>query len=49
MAASIAHRRALPTALTDTSSRLDEVLVEEVNGTGNKVWYLDRCLSDRRV
>jgi len=28
---------------------LDELIFEEFKGTGNKVLYLDRCLTDRRV
>jgi transcription termination factor Rho len=43
------HRRALLTALTDTSGQLDEVIFEVFKGTGHKVLYLDRCLADRRV
>jgi transcription termination factor Rho len=39
----------LATALTDTGSRMDEVIYEEFKGTGNMEIHLDRDLSDRRV
>ena len=37
------------TALTDTGSRMDEVIFEEFKGTGNQEIVLDRRLVDRRV
>jgi len=39
----------LATALTDTGSRMDEVIFEEFKGTGNMEIYLDRHLSEKRV
>ncbi|MBQ1331108.1 MAG: transcription termination factor Rho, partial [Desulfovibrio sp.] len=39
----------LATALTDTGSRMDEVIFEEFKGTGNMEIYLDRHLADRRI
>ena len=39
----------ISTALTDTGSRMDEVIFEEFKGTGNQELVLDRSLSDRRV
>ena len=39
----------LATALTDTGSRMDEVIFEEFKGTGNMELQLDRKLSNRRV
>src|SRR5207249_11951721 len=39
----------LATALIDTGSRMDEVIFEEVKGTGNLEIHLDRKLTDRRV
>ena len=39
----------LATALTDTGSRMDEVIFEEFKGTGNMELVLDRKLSDRRI
>ncbi len=37
------------TALIDTGSRMDEVILEEFKGTGNSELVLDRKLSDRRT
>ena len=39
----------IATALTDTGSRMDEVIFEEFKGTGNMELGLDRNLSDRRI
>ena len=39
----------LATALTDTGSRMDEVIFEEFKGTGNMEIYLDRHLAERRI
>ena len=39
----------LATALIETGSRMDEVIFEEFNGTGNMEVTLDRKLADRRV
>lgn len=39
----------IATALTDTGSRMDEVIFEEFKGTGNMEIYLDRHLSEKRV
>ena len=39
----------ISTALTDTGSRMDEVIFEEFKGTGNQELVLDRSLRDRRV
>ena len=39
----------LATALTETGSRMDEVIFEEFKGTGNLEIVLDRRLSDRRI
>ncbi len=39
----------LATALVDTGSRMDEVIFEELKGTGNMELHLDRRLVDRRV
>src|SRR6202163_4408571 len=39
----------ISTALVDTGSRMDEVIFEEVKGTGNLEIHLDRKLTDRRV
>jgi transcription termination factor Rho len=37
------------TALTETGSRMDEVIFEEFKGTGNMELVLDRKIADRRV
>lgn len=37
------------TALTETNSRMDEVIFEEFKGTGNMELKLDRALADRRI
>ncbi len=37
------------TALTDTGSRMDEVIYEEFNGTGNMEIHLERRLAEKRV
>ena len=39
----------LATALTETGSKMDEVIFEEFKGTGNMELVLDRELSDRRI
>jgi transcription termination factor Rho len=39
----------LATALVDTGSRMDEVIIEEFKGTGNMEVHLDRRLVDKRV
>src|SRR5262245_42247655 len=39
----------LATALIDTGSRMDEVILEEFKGTGNMELHLDRRLADKRV
>ncbi len=39
----------IATALVDTGSRMDDVIFEEFNGTGNLEMHLDRRLTDRRV
>ena len=39
----------IATALIDTGSRMDEVIFEEIKGTGNMEIYLDRHLSEKRV
>ena len=39
----------LATALTDTGSRMDDMVFEEFKGTGNMEIVLDRKLSERRV
>jgi transcription termination factor Rho len=39
----------LATALIDTGSRMDEVILEEFKGTGNMELHLDRRLVDKRV
>ncbi len=39
----------LATALTDTGSRMDDMIFEEFKGTGNMEVHLDRRLSDRRI
>lgn len=39
----------LATALTDTGSKMDEVIFEEFKGTGNMELQLDRSLANRRI
>ncbi|HLW40093.1 MAG TPA: transcription termination factor Rho [Brumimicrobium sp.] len=39
----------IATALTDTGSKMDEVIFEEFKGTGNMELQLDRKISNRRV
>lgn len=39
----------LATALTETGSKMDDVIFEEFKGTGNSEIILDRKLADRRV
>ena len=39
----------IATALTETSSKMDEVIFEEFKGTGNMELQLDRKLSNKRV
>ncbi len=39
----------IATALTDTGSKMDDVIYEEFKGTGNMELQLDRTLSNRRI
>ncbi|MDB4002227.1 transcription termination factor Rho [Oceanospirillaceae bacterium] len=39
----------IATALTDTGSKMDEVIFEEFKGTGNSEVHLDRKIAERRV
>ena len=39
----------IATALTDTGSKMDEVIFEEFKGTGNSELQLDRKISNRRI
>lgn len=39
----------LATALTDTGSRMDDIIFEEFKGTGNMEIHLDRKLTERRI
>ena len=39
----------LATALTETGSRMDDVIFEEFKGTGNMEVLLDRTLSEKRI
>ena len=39
----------ISTALTDTGSKMDEVIFEEFKGTGNMELQLDRNISNRRI
>ncbi len=39
----------LATALTETGSRMDDVIFEEFKGTGNMEVHLDRKMSERRI
>ena len=39
----------IATALTETGSKMDAVIFEEVNGTGNMELQLDRKLSNKRI
>ena len=39
----------IATALTETSSKMDEVIFEEFKGTGNMELQLDRMLSNKRI
>ena len=39
----------IATALVDTGSRMDEVIFEELKGTGNMELHLDRKLADKRI
>ena len=39
----------LATALTDTGSKMDEVIFEEFKGTGNSELQLDRRISNKRI
>ncbi len=39
----------LATALTDTGSRMDDIIFEEFKGTGNMEIHLDRKLSEKRI
>ena len=39
----------LATALTETGSKMDDVIFEEFKGTGNMELQLDRALSNRRI
>src|SRR5262249_60886657 len=37
------------TALVDTGSKMDEVIFEQFNGTGNSELHLDRKLMEKRI
>ena len=39
----------MATAIVDTGSRMDDVIFEEVKGTGNMEVHLDRRLMDKRI
>ena len=39
----------IATALTDTGSKMDEVIFEEFKGTGNMELQLERKISNRRI
>jgi transcription termination factor Rho len=39
----------IATALTETGSKMDEIIFEEFKGTGNMELQLDRKLSNRRI
>jgi transcription termination factor Rho len=39
----------IATALTDTGSKMDEVIFEEFKGTGNSELQLDRQLANKRI
>ena len=39
----------IATALTETGSKMDEVIFEEFKGTGNMELQLDRKISNRRI
>ena len=39
----------IATALTDTGSKMDEVIFEEFKGTGNMELQLDRRLANKRI
>lgn len=39
----------IATALTDTGSKMDEVIYEEFKGTGNMEIHLDRRIAERRI
>ena len=39
----------IATALTETGSRMDDVIFEEFKGTGNAEIVLDRKLTDKRI
>ena len=39
----------LATALTETGSKMDDVIFEEFKGTGNMELQLDRKLANKRV
>lgn len=39
----------LGTALTDTGSKMDDLIYEEFKGTGNMELHLDRILAERRI
>ena len=39
----------ISTALTETGSKMDEVIFEEFKGTGNMELQLDRRISNRRI
>ncbi len=39
----------IATALTDTGSKMDEVIFEEFKGTGNMELQLDRRMSNKRI
>jgi len=39
----------MATALTETGSRMDELIFEEFKGTGNMELHLDRGLQEKRL
>ena len=39
----------IATALTETGSKMDEVIFEEFKGTGNMELQLDRRIANRRI
>ena len=43
------HLQYLATALTETGSKMDEVIFEEFKGTGNMELQLDRKIANRRI
>ena len=45
----VVHLSIIATALTETGSKMDEVIFEEFKGTGNMELQLDRRISNRRI